>query len=218
MYDLPLFPLNSVLFPGMPLSLHIFEDRYKEMIEDCLSNQQPFGVVLIQEGHEALGPLPEPYRIGCTAQITQVERLEDGRMNLLAIGMDRFEIQSLMHHKSYLMGTVENLPVEALAGQVVTRQRDLLRPWVERYLSSLAEVSGETEFDPHRLPNDPMALAYLGASLLQIPPVQKQELLTTTDAAALLEQTRTLFRRELPLLRIMIDHIAEDETGLFSAN
>ena len=60
MVEIPLFPLNTVLFPNMPLSLHIFEPRYKIMVEQCLSREEPFGVALIQKGREALGPLPEP--------------------------------------------------------------------------------------------------------------------------------------------------------------
>ena len=70
MFELPLFPLNIVLFPGMPLSLHIFEDRYKLLIGKCLQERQPFGVVLIKKGIEALGPLAEPHHIGCTAFVS----------------------------------------------------------------------------------------------------------------------------------------------------
>ena len=95
MFELPIFPLNTVLFPGMPLSLHIFEDRYKLMIGKCLQERRAFGVVLIRQGAEALGPLAEPNKIGCTAFISQVERLHQGRMNIGVIGQRRFRIISL---------------------------------------------------------------------------------------------------------------------------
>ncbi len=95
MFELPLFPLHTVLFPGTPIHLHIFEDRYKQMINLCLDKHRPFGIVLIREGMEALGPLAEPYRIGCTAHIVHIQRLEQDRMNIVAIGQERFEIQSL---------------------------------------------------------------------------------------------------------------------------
>ncbi|MCS7071304.1 MAG: LON peptidase substrate-binding domain-containing protein, partial [Anaerolinea sp.] len=77
MVMLPLFPLNTVLFPGIPISLHIFEDRYKLMINRCLNSQMPFGIVLLQSGSEVqgAGPAPQPYSIGCTAHIVQVQRL-----------------------------------------------------------------------------------------------------------------------------------------------
>lgn len=86
MYELPLFPLNTVLFPGTPIQLHIFEDRYLKMINRCIEEHKPFGVVLIEEGSEAFGPLAKPYRIGCTALIAKVEKLEDGRINITAVG------------------------------------------------------------------------------------------------------------------------------------
>ena len=75
MYELPLFPLNVVLFPGMPLPLHIFEDRYKEMIADCIRENRPFGVVLIEEGSAEHGPAARPVAIGCTAEIAQVQEM-----------------------------------------------------------------------------------------------------------------------------------------------
>ena len=90
MYELALFPLFTVLFPGMPLHLHIFEPRYRLMIQRCLEANQPFGVVLIRKGEEAMGPLAEPYITGCTARIARTERLRDGSMNLTVLGEERF--------------------------------------------------------------------------------------------------------------------------------
>ena len=87
MFELPLFPLNTVLFPGMPLTLHIFEDRYKLMIGKCIQERQPFGVVLIRRGLEALGPVADTHSVGCMAFIRQVERLEQGR-TLVRMGLN----------------------------------------------------------------------------------------------------------------------------------
>jgi Lon protease-like protein len=97
MFELPLFPLNTVLFPGMPLPLRIFEERYKLMIRFCIENNQPFGVVLIRQGLEALGRLAEPYEIGCTARIIEVEPLAKGQMNISTLGEKRFRICQLTH-------------------------------------------------------------------------------------------------------------------------
>ncbi|MEZ4622859.1 MAG: LON peptidase substrate-binding domain-containing protein [Caldilineaceae bacterium] len=105
--DLPLFPLkNVVLFPGMVLPLHIFEPRYREMINRCIDEQLPFGVVLIEEGTE-IGEAATPHRIGTGAKIIRVERLEDGRMNITALGTERFQIQEVHHDRAYLTATVE---------------------------------------------------------------------------------------------------------------
>src|SRR5438067_10321725 len=78
---LPLFPLNVVLFPRMPLPLRIFEDRYKEMIRRCLDNDQPFGVLLIRDGQE-VGPPAIPEEVGTLARIRVVEQLDEGNLNL----------------------------------------------------------------------------------------------------------------------------------------
>ena len=108
MYELPLFPLNTVLFPGTPLQLHIFEARYKKMVNACLQEQRPFGIALIERGAEALGPLAEPYPIGCAARVVQVQRLEQGRMNIVALGGERFRILSLDRQSHpYLVGVEE---------------------------------------------------------------------------------------------------------------
>ena len=75
---LPLFPLNLVLFPGMPLPLHILEERYRAMIGECRDTEQPFGVVLIKEGLEVGGPA-DPFMTGTSARIVRVEDMDDGR-------------------------------------------------------------------------------------------------------------------------------------------
>jgi Lon protease-like protein len=97
---IPLFPLSLVLLPAMPLPLHIFEDRYKEMIRDVMPVQGEFGVVLVKDGGIV--------NIGCTARVDRVVRqYPDGRLDILAIGQRRFVIDSLDEEKSYLRAEVE---------------------------------------------------------------------------------------------------------------
>jgi Lon protease-like protein len=94
---LPLFPLELVLLPHVNLPLHIFEERYKEMIGDCLKNQWEFGILAV------LGESVKP--IGCTASITEVlQKFPDGRMNILTRGRRRFEVSDLNEDRSYLRG------------------------------------------------------------------------------------------------------------------
>lgn len=218
MLEIPLFPLNTVLFPGTPISLQIFEPRYKEMIQWCLDTDQPFGVVLIEEGVEALGPLAKPHPIGCTAEISEVEELPDGRLNVLAVGMDRFQIHALAYEHTYLTGTVELMPLYGEGVPSVERAGSRLRPWVERYLSVLASAADEAEFDVADLPNDPLALGYLAAALVQIPPGEKQPLLATEEAVDLLTNMRTIYRREVALLSAMLEREHGQEMGMFSRN
>lgn len=211
MFELPLFPLNTVLFPGMPLVLHIFEDRYKLMVGKCLQERRPFGVVLIHKGAEALGPLPEPNTIGCTAFISQVERLHQGRMNIGVVGQRRFRIVSLNTELPYLRGQVEYFPLQEddLRGQ--ESMADQLRPWVERYLSHLARLGGET-MQVEDLPHEPIPLAYASAMLLQISARQKQALLSIESALTLLAELRTVYRSEIAVLKA-IGQIPGPEIG-----
>jgi uncharacterized protein len=216
MYELPLFPLNTVLFPGMPIKLHIFEERYKLMMNQCIENETPFGVVLIAEGVEALGPLAEPHMIGCTARITQVSPLGDGRMNILAVGQERFEIQELRHDQPYLVAMVEPFPFNDVDPTMLENSSSQLRRWVERYLRILAQA-GDVEFDAEQLPDDPLTLAHLAAIVLQVPMNQKQELLSMSESNKLLTTMRSLYRREVAILEAMLSHSTTEE-GPFSLN
>lgn len=216
MYDLPIFPLNTVLFPGMPLKLHIFEERYKLMIGRCYENGTPFGVALIKSGQE-VGGRAEPFLVGCTAVITEVEPLPGGRMNIVAVGRDRFIAHSFKYDQPYLVAEVETVPLENAQSVTLTSNGRSLRPWVERYLQTLADAS-ETKFDVHQLPGDPLQLAYLASFLLNVPIEQKQDLLNINVADELISNLRTIYRREVTLLQAMLKPDTAQDTGIFSAN
>ncbi len=217
MQELPLFPLNTVLFPGTPLRLHIFEERYKRMINQCVDEQEPFGVVLIRHGAEALGPLPEPFWVGTLANIIQVQRLPDGRMNIVAVGKSRFRIISLEPDlQPYLVGYIEPFPLITLNPVYLQEKGDKLRQWVEHYLHTMSDA-GAGQFDISQFPNNPIDLAYMAASLLQLSNLQKQELLTIERAEDLLDQVDRVFRREIALLRAFTAKGPEGY-GVFSPN
>lgn len=203
MIDLPLFPLDTVLFPGMPLNLHIFEERYKTMINECIDKRQPFGVVLIASGVAQMGPLADPHPIGCTAQITQVQPLGQGRMHIIAVGRERFKIESLSYDQPYLVGQVELLPNIVEDRLLLEQEGVRLRVWVERYLGILQQA-GQIQFDMRQLPRDPMQLAYLAAYMIQVPNFNKQKLLATDNAKTLFGELRTLYRRESALLEALL--------------
>src|ERR1041384_3664016 len=140
-YSLPLFPLHFVLFPQFPLQLHIFEERYRTMISECIERNQPFGVVLIAEGQET-GEPAVPHGVGCVARILAVKTLEDGRMNLLAVGEKRFRLLEYAEADlPYLVGRGEALddgaPSEADPDKPLRELHRLFR----RYLNLLAECS-----------------------------------------------------------------------------
>ncbi|HEX2173679.1 MAG TPA: LON peptidase substrate-binding domain-containing protein, partial [Dehalococcoidia bacterium] len=107
--SIALFPLNVVLFPGMRLPLHIFEERYRLMIRRCLDEGLEFGVCLIQAGPEVGGPAT-PYQVGTLTHLRDVARLPDGRFNLLTEGTSRFRLLELTAEEPYLQAIVELLP------------------------------------------------------------------------------------------------------------
>lgn len=203
MVELPLFPLNSVLFPGMPLKLHIFEERYKLMINECIEQQTPFGVVLIESGAEAQGPLARPHVIGCTAHIAQVQRLPFGRMNIVANGRERFRIKMVYANKPYLVGEVEYIPLAADQTLDAHPYTENVRRLLKKYLTIL-ENAGQLHFDDTQLPKDTISLAYLGAVILQAELEDKQKLLEAKTTLDMLQNLSGLYRREVSFLEIML--------------
>jgi Lon protease-like protein len=215
---LPIFPLGSVLFPNMPLKLYIFEERYKAMINACIDNNEPFGVVLIKSGVESMGPLAQPHLIGCTAHISQVQRLPYGRMNIMAVGRDRFRILQLHNDEAYLTADVEFMPYANLSASSQQQRGKKLRPLINRYLRVL-EDAGQLQFDSSQIPDDAEALAYLGAVILQTDMAQKQDILEQESLDELLNELIAQYKREVLLLDIMLNPPDEPDDGLpFSRN
>jgi len=204
MFELPLFPLNTVLFPGMPLPLHIFEDRYKQMIGECLEGERLFGVVLIRNGSEALGPLAEPHTVGCTARIMETQPLEEGRMQITAIGERRFRILSLKYDLPYLVGEVEFHPIMVESPEELQPAADKLTPKVRQYIDLLKQIE-VVDLNPDNLPQDPLMLGHLAPVLLQMPPGEKQTLLNSESALELLISTNQFYTREIAFLRAIIE-------------
>lgn len=202
MVELPLFPLQSVLFPGMPLRLHIFEDRYKDLVQRCLDEQLPFGVVLIAKGQEALGPLPEPRDIGTSAKISYLEPLGDGRSNLLAIGDRRFRILEVIGGHSYLMARAEYIDLPIHQPEALEARAKTLRPLLSRYLSSLSDLDLWRD-GTFELPHEPLALAYMAGAVLQIPTDKKQALLELPNAAELFRNLQRTLHQEVALLDLL---------------
>ncbi len=218
MASLPLFPLNTVLFPGMQLKLHIFEERYKVMINHCIEAEEPFGVVLIRQGREALGPTATPYAVGCTASIGDVQRLPLARMNIVATGRRRFRIKAIDRSKPYLLGEVDFFMPAEDHPEVIRRHSRLLRPLLIQCLEILSS-SSDSRFDPAQLPDQPRAVAQIASILLQTDNQQKQELLAMDSLSNLLVTLVEIYQLETMLLAVRLEP-PEDEfdIGLFSSN
>ena len=203
--ELPLFPLNLVLFPGMRLPLHIFEERYKAMIGDCIDRGAPFGVVLIREGPEVGGPA-EPFRVGTTARITQVQRLEEGRLNLLAQGERRFDLVEIVQEIPHLVGLV-SFREEAVGDPTPTLLNDVGQEYAAflRHLSSLAGGWNA----PVQVPEDALALSFEAVATLtgsiELPQGMRQDLLEIPTAGERLEKLLPLLKRSNELIAEQVE-------------
>ena len=200
---IPLFPLNVVLFPGGFLPLHIFEERYKLMIQRCLDNESEFGVVLIKSGLE-VGGNAEPHAVGTAARIVSVRKEEDGRMNIMVTGRDRFRIDSVLMQQPYMEGVVEALDDDGPGPPEADLVSDV-RQAAEEQIRLLHGLRGGWVREP-KTPEDPVELSWLVCTLLQADNDVKQALLEESSTAARLQAQLPLLRSNSAVLR---ERIAE---------
>lgn len=197
---LPLFPLGVVLFPGLVLPLHIFEERYRRMVADLLETEEPrrFGVVQIELGHEVgPGSARKLSTVGCAAEVRGVESLDDGKYDLIASGGPRFRVEEIDDSAPYLQADVTYL--DEVAGPGADIAAAPVSDQFRRYCDNLT-ARGATIADLDDLPGDPLQLSYLIAASLVLDRSDKQRLLQADDAAARLRLEYTLLRRENLLL------------------
>jgi uncharacterized protein len=200
---MPLFPLGTVLYPGLLLPLHIFEDRYRRLVADLVAQPENegrrFGVVAIREGREVGTADQVLHEVGCTAELRQVEAYEDGRYDIVATGTTRFRLLRVEDSAPYLQAEVE--PLEERPGP----DADLLAPGVQRrfhsYRDALLGGRGRTADEPPQLPDDPALLSYLVAAAMVLDLSHKQRLLAAEDVSGRLREELELLGREAAILR-----------------
>lgn len=196
--ELPLFPLDVVLFPGTELPLHIFEPRYRLMVNECYEESRPFGIVLARPESTFLHE--EPFSIGTIAEIEMLDRLNDGCMNLVARGGQRFRILSQHRLKPYLSGVVEIYSDIAESRGELNAIARQARALFQSYLEALLKVIGKGELEVI-LPGDAVELSYFIAHLIDVQDEQKQRLLELTSTCQRLREEVAVLRREVPFMR-----------------
>jgi uncharacterized protein len=209
---MPLFPLGTVLFPGLVLPLHIFEERYRQLVRDLLDGPEPqeFGVIAIRKGRETgVDGVSALHEIGCTARLRRATQRDDGRFELVTVGTQRFRLLGLDHSRPYLQGEIELLTEEtgdeaaaALAVQAVQRS-------FREYLDALA-ARGAARINVPELPDEPVLLSYLVAASMIVDLGDRQVLLAEPDAAVRLAAERALLARETRILRTLTSTPATD--------
>lgn len=221
--QLPLFPLERVvLFPGMLLPLHVFEERYKMLVGTCQLTDKLFGVVLVARGREVGDPSPRPVQVGCTTRILDVQRLTDGRMNVMTVGEHRFRLlgDPDVGTDGFLVGQTEITTVEDDPSDVPP---GLVREVSARFSSYLADltrlIGKDAAADLPISANDPVSLSFQVGGALKVHPRERQELLERNDTAGRLRLELQLLRRETQTLHLMLRAKgAEKSIGPFSVN
>lgn len=216
--ELPLFPLETVLYPGAPIPLHVFEERYRLMfarVLDAEGSARRFGVVAIVEGGEVAGPAS--FRaIGCVAEVRQVRPYPDGRLDVVARGRERFRVQSIVQATPYIVAEVSTLAEQA--GPAADGRMAKARGLFLRYLRVLLALAGESEPATVEVPEDPVAASYMFAAGLQLGLDEKQQLLAAETAADRLRAEIRLLRREVALLAHLHENGPAPMAGPFSLN
>ncbi|HTX03997.1 MAG TPA: LON peptidase substrate-binding domain-containing protein [Candidatus Acidoferrales bacterium] len=200
---LRLFPLNTVLFPGATLHLHVFEPRYKQLIAECLDRGEAFGVCLIREGSEAEDPDVDPHEIGTTAEIGEVMPLPFGRYYVSTTGNRRFRITGIVSREPYLLCDVEYLDEPAAKSSTIDSLVDRVRAAFDEYKRLLVSYVGANA--AVELPVDPVDASYVIGGALQVADLVKQRLLETSDFEQRLRVELEFLRRLLPQLRSRIE-------------
>lgn len=193
---LPLFPLDVVLFPGLPLPLHIFEPRYKEMIGECLEQKKLFGVVRVQG--ESLAD------VGCTAEIVAVTKTyDDGRMDIVTQGRDRFEVLEVNQERTFLRGEVVYVTdeVEPPSPEELSHAVEL-----HRQILALANATQDLPAGEDAL------LSYHLAGSLPLDLDFKQKMLSLRSEAQRIQSVITYFEAILPKLRRAV-HVRQKAGG-----
>jgi Lon protease-like protein len=230
---MPIFPLGTVLYPGLLLPLHIFEERYRQLVRDLVAlpddAERRFGVVAIREGREVGSDgVRALYGVGCTAELRQVEAYEDGRFDIVTVGATRFRLLTLDTSLAYLQGEVALLPELAgdsssvLAASVATvfaAYRTALLFAQASITATYEAESGEEDEESGAeegerpasrrghsgldLPEDVGVLSYLVAAAMILDLPDKQDLLAAPDVTARLRAELALLRRETTMLRLL---------------
>lgn len=196
---LPTFPLGMVLVPGLVLPLHIFEQRYRDLVGDLLAlpeEEREFVIVAIRDGHEVgADGVRALHDVGVIATVREITPHDDGRFDLVTVGAQRVRVGELMTGRSYLTATVSTMPEQS------GDEADLLALQVKSAFATYRALITDAQPSIEDLPDDPGVLSYLVAAALVINLPDRQTFLEIPTDAARLRAELTRIRHEIALLR-----------------
>ena len=199
--QLPIFPLNTVVFPGVTVPLHVFEERYRALVHHLLTisdkTQRLFGVVAIREGYEVGSHgVQSVHRVGCVVQMTSVEPYADGRFDIEVVGRHRLRLDALDTSGTDLVGDVETVEEAKVDTPTGLQEAEKTRATFEEYRRRLSELRGDDVLDGD-LPRDPEFLSYALAATCLLTLQERQELLEAANPLDRLVMLRHALREEM---------------------
>jgi len=211
---LPLFPLSTVLFPGMRLPLHIFEERYRLLVAHLRAQPEPrrFGVIAIRQGREVgADGITALHEVGCVAAVRQVTTHPDGRFDLATVGTERFRLLRVDDSRPYFQGEIEPLEDEPASGtgEAEAFAVNRVQAGFRAYLNALADRGGGV-ISVTDLPDEPLLLSYVVGAAMIIDLPERQSLLTAPSVLERLRLERSLLVRETAMFRATTSRPAPD--------
>jgi uncharacterized protein len=203
--QLPIFPLNTVVFPGVTVPLHVFEDRYRALVHHLLTisdrSMRLFGIVAIREGYE-VGEhgTQSVHRVGCVVQMTSVEPYEDGRFDIEVVGRERMQVGTIDTSGSFLVGDVSTMRERTPKGIDTAREAARTLGTFEEYRRRLSLMRGGEVLDG-AMPRDPEYLSYSLAATCLLTLQERQSLLEAESALERLVMLRHVLLEEMRAMR-----------------
>lgn len=193
--ELPLFPLALVLFPGAPLPLHIFEPRYRQMLEDIRAGNNMFGLSYFDASSSDLATPPAGH-VGCVAEVTEVQPLADGRSNILTVGVIRYQIESYLERGDpYLLAKVSFFEDEDESSGKIANYAETVSGLFMRIARAIRTINDERANLPDITNTDPQKLSFLVAAAMETETDVKQELLELRSTAERLRRLSDMLER-----------------------
>jgi Lon protease-like protein len=191
-HELPLFPLPVVLFPGVPLPLHIFEPRYRQMLLDIRAAKNLFGLSYF-DSSTAEGDVPPAGHVGCVAEVTEVQTFPDGRSNILTLGVIRYRIESYVERGDpYLVAQVSYFEDEDEDEELLAAPAKEVAETFTRIAQAVRTINDERATLPDITNTEPQRLSFLVAAAMEIDADVKQELLELRSTSERLERLRAM--------------------------
>lgn len=203
---LPMFPLGTVLFPGVSLPLHVFEDRYRTLVQDLLTEPDPhrrrLGIVAIREGYEVGSHgMQSAHRIGCEAQLLAARELPDGRYDIVLGGRRRLMLEEIRTSGEYLLGEISYLDERAGEGAQEAARQALKAYGRWRAAVTAAGIDNLPQIEAHDHTDDPLSLSFALSSAVSLTLRERQQLLEADDGATRLVMLTGMLSDELNAMR-----------------